>query len=130
MKKFTSTQTYNSYFINTEGTWKVCKKPKRKPNYVSYKRDYIRVRPSDDPHTCLGDKQKYYKHHFIDDYDRLRVYYEDKKLGISSRYWYGEDNKGRYVIRESDHWGGVGACFWTRTKDLKNKKMLCSKIYL
>ena len=54
MKKFTSTQTYNSYFINTEGTWKVCKKPKRKPNYISCKRDYIRVHPSDDPHTCLG----------------------------------------------------------------------------
>lgn len=25
-------------------------------------------------------------------------------FGVSSRYWYGEDERGKYVIRESDHW--------------------------
>lgn len=25
-------------------------------------------------------------------------------FGVSSRYWYGEDEGGEYVIRESDHW--------------------------
>lgn len=24
--------------------------------------------------------------------------------GISSSYWYGEDRKGKYVIRKSNHW--------------------------
>ena len=28
-------------------------------------------------------------------------------IGVSSRYWYGEDEGGKYVIRESDHWSGV-----------------------
>lgn len=28
-------------------------------------------------------------------------------FGVSSRYWYGEDDGGQYVIRESDHWSGV-----------------------
>ena len=33
--------------------------------------------------------------------------YESKRwdgFGISSRYWYGEDEGGEYVIRKSDHW--------------------------
>ena len=25
-------------------------------------------------------------------------------FGVSSRYWYGEDERGKYVIRASDHW--------------------------
>lgn len=28
-------------------------------------------------------------------------------FGASSRYWYGEDERGKYVIRESDHWSNV-----------------------
>ncbi len=27
--------------------------------------------------------------------------------GVSSEYWYGEDENGEYVIRNSDHWSGV-----------------------
>lgn len=130
MRTFKTPQTYNSYFLNSTGTWKVCKKPKRKPNYISYRRTYKSFHPSTDPLNCLGDKQKYYKHHFIDYDDYLRVYYEDKRLGISSRYWYGEDSKGKYVIRESDHWGKVASCNWRATKDLKNKKLKTAKIYL
>lgn len=33
--------------------------------------------------------------------------YESKRwdgLGVSSRYWYGEDEQGKYVVRASDHW--------------------------
>ena len=34
-------------------------------------------------------------------------YYVDSWTGekkISSSYWYGENKRGKYVIRESDHW--------------------------
>lgn len=131
MRTFETPQTYNSYFIKSQGTWKICKKPKRKPDHISYKRNFKRIHPNDDPFTCLGDKQKYYKHHFEEEYDDyIRVYYEDKRLGISSRYWYGEDSKGKYVIRESDHWGKVASCSWKATKDLKNRKLKTAKIYL
>ena len=33
--------------------------------------------------------------------------YESRRwdgFGVSSRYWYGEDEGGQYIIRESDHW--------------------------
>lgn len=33
--------------------------------------------------------------------------YESKRwdgFGVSSRYWYGEDEQGKYVVRASDHW--------------------------
>lgn len=131
MKKFTTNQTYESYFIKSKGTWKVCKKPKRKPDHISFKRNFKRIHPNDNPLTCLGDKQKYYKHHFEEEYDDyIRVYYEDKRLGISSRYWYGEDSRGKYIIRESDHWGRVASCVWNVTKDNKNKNLKCAKIYL
>lgn len=28
----------------------------------------------------------------------------DRYGRVSSRYWYGEDSKGKFVIRESNHW--------------------------
>lgn len=28
-------------------------------------------------------------------------------FGVSSRYWYGEDERGKYVIRESNHWSSL-----------------------
>ena len=28
-------------------------------------------------------------------------------FGVSSRYWYGEDERGKYVIRESNHWSSM-----------------------
>ncbi len=131
MKTFTQPQTYNTYFIKSQCTWKTCNKPKRKPDHISYKRNFKRIHPNDDPFTCLGDKQKYYKHHFTEEYDEcIRVYFEDKRIGMSSRYWYGEDSRGKYVIRESDHWGRVASCVWNVTKDNKNKKTKCAKIYL
>ena len=61
--------TFENFFIKTEAIFKGCKKPKRKPDYISYSIDY---------------------------------YTEEKR--ISSQYWYGENKKGKYVIRESDHW--------------------------
>lgn len=29
-----------------------------------------------------------------------------------SRYWYGSNKNGQYVIRQSDHWGKVSSCVW------------------
>jgi hypothetical protein len=45
---------------------------------------------------------------------RSRVWFEDGKGScfVSSCYWYGEDNKGKFVIRYSDHWGQVASCNW------------------
>jgi len=42
---------------------------------------------------------------------------------VSSEYWYGEDKKGEYVIRSSDHWSNsndkvifscekIASCYW------------------
>lgn len=142
MKTF-QTENINIYnfFEKSKGTWKHCKKPKRKPNYVSYKRDYkrfciLRSEMNVSKEKALetlkeeGINIKYYKHHFVD-YDLyLRIYYEDKRLGISSRYWYGKDKKGTYVIRESDHWGKVASCNWETTRFVKGKGYTkCAKIY-
>lgn len=52
---------------------------------------------------------------------------------IHSEYWYGEDKKGKYVIRCSDHWSKsnneevfscekISSCYWWITTN-------CKKIY-
>ena len=56
--------TFNNFFVNTEAFFKGCKRPKRKPDFISK--------------THYGE--------------------------ISSEYWYGENKKGKFVIRSSDHW--------------------------
>ena len=123
--------TIDNFFTNTIGLWKRCNRPKRKPDYTSYRRSFALFYANTDPLNCLGDKQIYYKHHFIDHDGDLRVYYEDKQKGISSRYWYGEDSKGKYIIRESDHWGDVASCTWGITKPRKKDSYLIyGKIYL
>lgn len=122
----------NTYFLNTKGLWKRCNKPKRKPDFISYKRNFICGDKNSNPLKILeseGIDIKYYKHHFVDYQDDLRVYYEDEKLGISSCYWYGENKKGKYVVRESDHWGNLASCVWGITKSYREEKN-CGKIYL
>lgn len=42
--------------------------------------------------------------------NELRYYFYTKK--ISSKYYYGKDEEGEYIIRESDHWGDVASCKW------------------
>lgn len=77
--------TFENFFISTFAMFKVCKTPKRKPDYISRASEY------------WGG-------------------------GISSSYWYGEDKKGKYVIRKSNHW--VFRC----TNDLnKNEKYIKGK---
>ena len=54
---------------------------------------------------------------------------------VSSRYWYGEDKNGQYVIRESDHWctykkfsnkkrfpwtKNIASCYWRLKTNNKN----------
>ena len=116
---------YNNYFLKSTGNWKPCKKPKRKPSYVSYKRTFT--------YNNEIINSPYFKHSLEDYGGCKRFYYEDKRLGISSRYWYGEDSRGKYIIRESDHWGKVASCHWYKKYDTINKKenaLICAKIYL
>lgn len=63
----------------------------------------------------------------------------------SSRYWYGEDKKGKYVIRESNHWvsrrdferksleecSSIATCKWD-IKNIKNTsyELVSGKCYL
>lgn len=55
-------------------------------------------------------KDKKITHFFRDRFDLWRFYYPTDKP--SSKYYYGEDEKGKYIIRESDHWGNVATCLW------------------
>jgi hypothetical protein len=142
MRKFENIQTYESYFKSSTGIWKVCKKPKRKPDYVSYRRDFYEVSKDVAEKELLFNvpenvKAHYTHHFFYEDFNKYyydltawRVYYTDKRLGISSRYWYGEDTKGKWIIRESDHWGSVGKCSWRITKHFCETKLKYAKIYL
>ena len=41
---------------------------------------------------------------------------------VSSKYWYGENNKGKYVIRESNHWVNI------KKLDKNNIKKNCKSI--
>lgn len=83
---------YRNFYTNTQATFKGCKIPKRKPDYIS---------------------------------------------GGNSRYWYGEDKKGKYVIRASDHWcsyyfhgsvleskrrSKIATCYWSIRTNLLDDK--------
>lgn len=90
---------FNNYFHNTIANFKGCKKPKRKPDYVS-------------------------------------------KSG--SKYWYGENKRGKYVIRHSDHWcnvflaadkirecSNIASCYWSiKQKEKPDRYFLTGKQYL
>ena len=130
MKTFTEPKTYDNYFEKSIGQWKACKKPKRKSDYISYKRNYLYSRTDDIEQEFINANIdiKHYKHHF--EYcSGYRLYYEDKRLGVSSQYWYGTDSKGDYIIRESSHWGKVASCIWHRTNNSEYGRV-CAKIYL
>lgn len=116
--------TTDNYFLSTQGSWKPCKKPKKKPSFTSYKRTYT--------YFFKDEIKPFFKHSFVDYEGYKRFYYEDKKLGISSRYWYGQDKKGNYIIRESDHWGKVASCYWSKKFNTLNdyRKTITAKIYL
>lgn len=65
---------------------------------------------------------------------------------VSSRYWYGEDKNGKYVIRESDHWctykkfdnkkrypftKNIASCYWRLKTNNKNAVVwLAAKHYV
>ncbi|MFL1601819.1 hypothetical protein PGL34_06060 [Riemerella anatipestifer] len=193
--KFDKDYSFDNFFIESKATFKVCKKPKRKPDYVSYKRDIDKNKvelpfifkefvydffPEEKIslnkfesiiEEVLLDKDLFSRKDFFIDCDMDTAYYyhhlspnikerginkcvldirEEKEEGtncqkfvvtlkikikseISSRYWYGEDSKGQYVIRESDHWGQVASCVWHRTMDYKFKGkdgFVCAKSYI
>lgn len=77
------------------------------------------------------------------DYTSLNQYDE-----VSSEYWYGEDKKGKFVIRVSDHWvtiygfgknekeqdcDRIASCSWnikTNTQDKGYNIFFAGKAYL
>jgi hypothetical protein len=111
--------TIFNYFIHTKGSFKACKRPLRKPNYISYSRGYY-------------------------DYNQYE-YVEYSKPIISSEYWYGEDKKGKYVIRSSNRWSNrnneteckkISTCVWDlyipryKSKNKESYAITSGKIYL
>ena len=135
MKTFNEKVTINDFFNKSTGTWKQCKKPKRNPDYVSYRRNYVILginETVDDVIQKLSEKGHIYKHtlDLIHCHEGIRIYYENKAFGISSRYWYGQDSRGKYIIRESDHWGRVASCTWKITRDTIRRRLKYGKIYL
>lgn len=94
---------YTNFFMGTIATWKRCNTPKRKPDYQSSKK-----------------------------YRNWDGELEETGI-ISSQYWYGEDSRGKYVIRQSDHWGNVATCYWILTKgksSITHARRKCGKLYL
>ncbi|MCU7570491.1 hypothetical protein [Riemerella anatipestifer] len=193
--KFDKDYSFDNFFIESKALFKVCKKPKRKPDYVSYKRDTDKNKielpfvfkefnyeffPNETLtldkfksiiEELLLDKSLFSRRDFFVGFDMdaepylhlLAPNIEERGLNrcvlgiiekrddetdltkfvvtlkikikseISSRYWYGEDSSGQYVIRESDHWGQVASCVWHRTMDynLKGKNsFVCAKSYI
>lgn len=67
-----------------------------------------------------------------------------KKGKFSSAYWYGENKRGKYIIRYSDHWsdirmpllnrgdiyscGSIGTCWWIIRGQYSSES--CAKTYL
>lgn len=53
-----------------------------------------------------------------------------------SRYWYGQDKKGKWMIRKSDHWGKVGESYYLLGKkesdveQINLKENVIAKTYL
>lgn len=104
--------TYQNFFISTKAFFKGCKPPKRKPDYVSR---------------------------------RKNAYWDcDKRWPTGSKYWYGKDEKGPYIIRQSDHWvtvkdfdkskkvkdcESIATCQW-HIKTTRHRKTMTGKCYL
>lgn len=42
----------------------------------------------------------------------------DKISQGGSKYWFGEDRNGKYMIRMSDHWGRVGDSYYLFNKQM------------
>lgn len=164
-KKDNSQINIENFYLASKGHFKVCKKPKRKPDYISYKNKkygkyileetkvYLLFEDTDEDlykkitgveilnklkkkyrfenikilHFELFDSCRIDKSYFFEFCVKL-TYTEPN--GISSRYWYGKDRRGEYVIRESDHWKRVASCHWTRSRDFEDKKYVCAKAYI
>lgn len=107
-------RTFGNYFVRSYGIFKPCKTPARPPDHVSM----AKVWDEDKQAHIVTDK-------------------------VSSRYWYGRNKRGPYIIRESDHWSGWNAdkivkCFWRLRgyDDLSNKQktypspVMAGKVYM
>ena len=122
----------SNYHINSSGKWKPCKRPKRRPDYTSFKKawNYLSSDESiEDFFKNIEINPNRFSHELIDHRGNTRIYYFIS--GISSLYWYGEDKRGKYVIRESDHWGKVASCQWKEMPSRNADKLSnCAKTYL
>lgn len=162
--------TFENFFKDTFVVFKGCKRPKRNPDYISYIKDlnyslYVDIdtvrkyilRVEGAYNNCIiinnsGIKaiEKQYNCKCIDSNNNELLLYEIGGKAkttvylVSSSYWYGEDSKGKYVIRSSNHWSAknslidcknVASCIWNlfvpkQTNALQNNKESCGKAYL
>jgi hypothetical protein len=72
--------SYSNFFESTTANFiEIHETPDSEPDYISYK------------------------------FNSLKYDAEGNEIHtVSSRYWYGRDERGAYVIRESDHWSYKG----------------------
>jgi len=77
--------TVDNFYTNTTVVFLQCQRPKRESDYISRKRKFVRTNGKSD--IVATDE-------------------------VSSVYWFGTDQGGDFVIRESTHWGSVASCFW------------------
>ncbi len=159
LHKFSEEKSFDDFFISSNAFFKVCKKPKRKPDYISYKKNYgsksTKIYNSQTRYF-VNYKQEIYSFESLverlkSDFNivkielihacshlcggavteyRIEFNYWIKLDSISSLYCYCSNSKGDYVIRESDHWGRVASCNWKRSKDFNGAKVVCAKSYI
>jgi hypothetical protein len=120
--------TKDNYYLNTFAVFKACKRPKRKPDFISYSKDVKMLKITIDSIREYIDRTEgaYNNCHYINEkgvefienqfkisspliFNELMLYEINGKADIhyspiSSEYWYGSDKNGDYIIRSSDHW--------------------------
>jgi hypothetical protein len=127
--------TSSNFNENSYAVFKGCKKPKRTPDIIIYKKERLYVDflnlTKEQMKEILKDKGiKYTAIEFFAEETRHRdAFICYRGTIISSQYWYGYDKNGEYVIRCSDHWSAcndkvetnrcenIASCWW----NLNNK---------
>ena len=125
--------TFENFFIETYGKWKACKTPTREPDYVSYRRRSTSV--SSEVFEIFKERPDYKFASCDEDWE-----FGSRYMNLaSSVYWYGENKRGKYVIRLSDHWsnrnkrpdcGRIASCYWDLSSPNGSDYWQAGKIYL
>lgn len=142
-----------NFFKKTSARFKGCNIPNKTPDFISYNKNFFEYLKYVDKKTRrkfeirTPTDFKYLSQKILDEYGVLS--YERWKSSkysknkVSSAYWYGENSKGAYVIRLSDHWsdykdfdnqnktegcGNIVDCNWS-IKTNNHKKLKAGKAY-